>query len=87
MAPDYDENHGTEDTKMRTRRNSWVLPLLLTPSHAADALQVSRSKFYVLVRRGEIPGIVRIGSSLRISRTALEEWILSRSETAPFHHN
>jgi len=46
-------------------------PFVLTPNEAARALRVSRSKLYQLARAGAIPS-VRIGSSLRIPRRALE---------------
>ncbi len=48
--------------------------LLLTPEEAAKAVAVGRSKLYELLRAGEIES-VRIGTSRRIPRPALEEFV------------
>lgn len=50
-------------------------PLLLRAEEGAQMLNVSRSKFFALMQRGEIPGVVRIGRSVRVSRVALERWV------------
>lgn len=50
-------------------------PLLLTVDEASRALRMSRSRLYELLQRGEIPGVVHIGRSVRISRTELEHWV------------
>lgn len=50
-------------------------PLLLTTGEAARALRISRSRLYELLARDEIPGVVRIGRSVRISRRSLEAWV------------
>lgn len=49
-------------------------PLLLTIEEAASLLRASRSKVYQLAATGELPGVVRIGRSVRIRRAALEQW-------------
>ena len=49
--------------------------LLLTTEEAARALRVSRSRLYEWMGRGEVPGVVRFGRSVRISRRALETWV------------
>ena len=54
-------------------------PLLLKAEQGAALLGISRSKFFALMAAGEVPGIVRIGRSVRISRTALEAWIRQQS--------
>jgi excisionase family DNA binding protein len=48
--------------------------LLFRVAEAADALGVSRSKAYELIKRGEIPAI-RVGASTRIPVDWLREWI------------
>jgi len=48
--------------------------LLYRVTEAADALGVSRSKAYELIKRGEIPAI-RVGASTRIPVDGLREWI------------
>ena len=56
--------------------------LLLRPTEAARLLSVGRSTFYELVAKGEIPGVIRIGSAIRVSRRALESWIERMSSSA-----
>ncbi len=57
-------------------------PLLLTMQEAADRLAVSRSKLYELARDGKVPGLIRIGTSLRVYRAKLEAWIAEASADA-----
>jgi excisionase family DNA binding protein len=45
--------------------------LLLRVADAAELLQISRTKLYELIARGEVPA-VRIGGSVRVSRRELE---------------
>ena len=54
--------------------------LLVRPREAAEMLGVSRSRAYVLLARGEIPGVVRIGKSVRISIDALRRWVREQAE-------
>lgn len=51
----------------------------LTVSELAAYLRVSRRKAYELVSNGEVPSI-RVGSSLRIPREALERQLEAGSE-------
>jgi excisionase family DNA binding protein len=55
--------------------------LLLRVSEAAKRLSISRSKAYDLAARGELPGVMRVGKSIRVSATRLAEWIAA--ETSP----
>jgi excisionase family DNA binding protein len=52
--------------------------LLLRPREAAQALGLSTSNVFALVRRGELPSL-RIGRALRIPRAALEDWVSQRT--------
>jgi excisionase family DNA binding protein len=45
----------------------------------ADLLGISRAKAYQLIASGELPGIVRIGRSVRVSRASLEAWVNERA--------
>jgi excisionase family DNA binding protein len=57
--------------------------LLLRPyPDAAEALGVSRSRIYELIARGQVPGVVRIGRSVRVSREALILWVREQAEKA-----
>lgn len=62
-----------EDVEDRGRERE--LPLLLRVAEAATLLSISRSKAYELISSGEMPGVVRIGGSIRISSKALRRWI------------
>jgi excisionase family DNA binding protein len=64
-----------------------VGPVLLTVPQVAQALQVNRNKVWALVGSGELPS-VRIGRSVRVPVSALEEWVrtqttVSGPEAAP----
>ena len=48
--------------------------LALTPRETATELRISRSKVYELLAAGILPS-VRIGSSIRVPRAALRDWI------------
>jgi excisionase family DNA binding protein len=47
------------------------LPLLLTVAEAADLSRVTKRAFYMRIARGTVPGVVRIGKSVRIRSDAL----------------
>lgn len=49
--------------------------MLLRPGEVAETLGLGRTRTYELIERGELPGIVRIGKSVRVSADALREWI------------
>ena len=61
-------------------------PVLLTPEQAAEALQISRSTVYELMRRGQEHGgiaSVRIGRCRRIPVKAVHEFVTrQRAEEA-----
>jgi excisionase family DNA binding protein len=42
---------------------------------AAKMLGISRGGAYELVRRGELPGAIRLGGRIVVSRSALERYI------------
>jgi excisionase family DNA binding protein len=42
---------------------------------AAALLRVNRKTFYEAVRLGKVPGVIRVGRVIRISREALLTWI------------
>ena len=48
---------------------------LLTAEHAARLLALPKARLYALARKGALPGVVRVGSSLRFEAEALERWI------------
>lgn len=54
---------------MEERHPEW-----LKVPEVAEVLRIARSRAYELVGTGEIPS-VRIGRSVRVSRTELEHWL------------
>ena len=52
-----------------------TLPQALTVDEAARLLRVNRKTLYDAVRNGRIPGVIRMGRSIRIGRDALLGWL------------
>jgi excisionase family DNA binding protein len=52
-----------------------IEPELLHLEEAARVLRIGRSRAYEMAARGELPGLIRIGRSLRVSRRSLIRWI------------
>jgi excisionase family DNA binding protein len=49
------------------------MPDVLTVEEAAKVLRIGRTAAYSAARCGELPGVVRIGRTLRVSRHTLEQ--------------
>ena len=54
--------------------------ILLTPTEAARALGIGRSKLYELMKEGSIRSI-RIGSCRRVPAVALHEFVVAAAES------
>ena len=52
-----------------------TLPPALTVDEAARLLRVNRKTLYDAVRDGRVPGVIRMGRSIRIGRDALLGWL------------
>jgi excisionase family DNA binding protein len=50
-------------------------PILLRLPEVAELIACSRSKTYELAARGDLPGVVRIGGSVRVHRPTLLGWL------------
>ena len=50
-------------------------PVLLKIEEAAKQCRISRSKAYAMAKAGTLPGVVRLGGSVRVSERALTDWI------------
>jgi excisionase family DNA binding protein len=59
-----------------------ALPSVLTVDEAARLLRVNRKTLYESVRLRQIPGVVRMGRSIRIGRDALLEWLRGNGSPA-----
>jgi excisionase family DNA binding protein len=51
------------------------LPDVLTVEEAAAFLRVNRKTFYEAVRLDSVPGVIRLGRVIRISKSALISWV------------
>ena len=54
---------------MDTQHKYWKVP------EVARLLRIPRTRAYDLVARGHMPGVVRIGRSIRVNRKELEAWL------------
>ena len=58
-------------------------PALLTPQDVARELQVSYSLACKMIKRGEIPGIVKIGKCSRVRRSDFDRWLIEQAQPEP----
>lgn len=54
---------------MRERVNE-----MWTVEEAAEFLRVHPKSLYAAIRAGEVPGVVKLGRTIRLNRSVLEEW-------------
>ena len=52
-----------------------VEPRLMRMEEAARLLSIGRTRAYQMAATGALPGVVRLGRSVRVSRPRLLEWI------------
>ncbi len=65
------------------RERTIPLPRLISVTESARYLGIGRSTLYELIRRGEIPGVVRLGRRVLIAETALRSLTASTMWTVP----
>jgi len=51
------------------------LPPIVKVGELADALRVDRKSIYEAIKRGEIPGVRRVGRTIRICRDTVLDWL------------
>jgi excisionase family DNA binding protein len=56
-----------------------VQPLLLTIPQVMQCMGLGRNKVYDLINKEGLP-VLRFGRAVRISRTALEQWLEQREQ-------
>ncbi|MCA1670411.1 MAG: helix-turn-helix domain-containing protein [Thermomicrobia bacterium] len=54
-------------------------PVLLRDHEVAAILNISRSKAYLLMASGDIPGVLRLGRSIRVHRPTLLAWLTQQA--------
>ncbi|WP_293270429.1 helix-turn-helix domain-containing protein [Nannocystis sp.] len=67
---------------MRSRSEVDLPPPLLTVQELAVLLSTSSSGIYSRVARGQIPGALRIGRSLRFDPRVIAEWLSANKASA-----
>jgi len=55
--------------------------LVYSVSEVARLLSLSRNGTYEAIRRGQIPGAVKVGRRVLISKHRLHEWLHAEAET------
>ena len=62
--------------KQTVRRTTQDMePMVLKVNEAAKLLSVSTNYLYELIAQNQIPGVIRVGRCLRISKKSILEWI------------
>ena len=56
---------------------------ILTVNELAALLRVERKTVYAAITRGDIPGVRRVGRSIRISRDAVLDWLRTAHVRVP----
>ncbi len=51
------------------------MPVLLTLDDVATTLRSTRKAIYVMVERGQLPGVIRIGRRVLVDRDDLLMWL------------
>ncbi len=62
--------------------NPETLPLILTIPELAQLLRISRASAYRLAASGQMPGVARLGKTLRAHRDAVLRWLEQGSVSA-----
>ena len=58
-------------------------PMLLTAAEAADLLRLSLKALYVMVERGQVPGVIRLGRRLLLRSADLLQWLDQNRAPSP----
>jgi excisionase family DNA binding protein len=53
----------------------------MTVAECVKVTGFSRSAIYGAIKRGELPGVVRIGRSIRLSREVIRRWLAGEIES------
>jgi len=59
------------------------LPALLTVDDAADLLRTTRKAVYVMIERGLLPGVTRLGRRVLLRSDRLLEWLDQNCASSP----
>ena len=74
----------TPDANQRAlRERAPTLPHFLTPEEAAALLRTTRKAIYVMVARGQLPGVTRLGRRLLFRTDVLLHFLHQKSAPSP----
>lgn len=73
---------GPDEDSVRSRGRDALPPPLLTVKDLAVLLSTSSSGVYSRVARGQIPGALRIGRSLRFDPRVIAQWLSANKASA-----
>lgn len=59
------------------------LPVLLTVDDAAQLLRTTRKAVYVMIERGQLPGVTRLGRRVLLRSDRLLEWLDQNCASSP----
>ena len=59
------------------------MPALLTAADVAATLRSTPRAIYVMVARGQLPGVIRIGRRLLFQQEALLDWLDQKATPSP----
>ena len=59
------------------------LPALLTVDDAAQLLRTTRKAVYVMIERGQLPGVTRLGRRVLLRSDRLLEWLDQNCASSP----
>ena len=59
------------------------LPPLLTADDAAQLLRTTRKAVYVMIERGQLPGVTRLGRRVLLRSDRLLEWLDQNCASSP----
>ena len=59
------------------------LPVLLTVDDAAQLLRTTRKAVYVMIERGLLPGVTRLGRRVLVRSDRLLEWLDQNCASSP----
>ncbi len=58
-------------------------PVVMTVKELAELLRVERKTAYTAISRGEIPGVRRIGTTIRLHRDTVLAWLAEGQARVP----
>ncbi len=53
--------------------------MYLTPDEIAELLRTTRKAIYIMIQRGQLPGVTRIGRRVLLRRDAVVSWLDQKS--------